>query len=95
MKESMAKQKYKITRKQKARRSKRKNEPRAERGAVRSCTHPQRTRRQEQGEKLRKARAKRTDQQQLAELDKVFGKGKGAKKERARLKERIKDAKSK
>ena len=62
---------------------------------VRSCTHPQRTRRQEQGEELRKARAKRTDQQQLAELDKVFGKGKGAKKERERLKERIKDAKSK
>ena len=58
--------------------------------SVRHCTHPQRTRRQEQAEKLRKARAKRTDQQQLAELDKVFGKGKGAKKERARLKERIK-----
>ena len=58
---------------------------------VRSCTHPQRTRRQEQAEKLRKARAKRTDQEQLAELDRVFGKGKGAKKERARLKERIKN----
>ena len=58
---------------------------------VRDCAHPQRTRRQEQGEKLRKARAERTDQQQLAELDKVFGKGKGAKKERARLKERIKN----
>ena len=62
---------------------------------VRSCTHPQRTRRQEQGEKLRKARAKRTDQQQLAELDKVFGKGKGAQKERARLKERIKNERNK
>ena len=62
---------------------------------VRSCTHPQRTRRQEQGEKLRKARAKRTDQQQLAELDKVFGKGKGAKKERARLKESIKNERKK
>ena len=62
---------------------------------VRSCTHPQRTRRQEQGEKLRKARAKRTDQQQLAELDKVFGKGKGAQKERARLKERIKNERKK
>ena len=62
---------------------------------VRSCTHPQRTRRQEQGEKLRKARAKRTDQQQLAELDKVFGKGKGAQKERARLKERIKNEQKK
>ena len=63
--------------------------------SVRQCPHPQRTRRQEQGEKLRKARAKRTDQQQLAELDKVFGKGKGATKERARLKERIKHDKSK
>ena len=63
--------------------------------SVRQCTHPQRTRRQEQAEKLRKARAKRTDQQQLAELDRVFGKGNGAKKERARLKERIKNAKSK
>ena len=63
------------------------NDPRS----VRQCTHPQRTRRQEQAEKLRKARAKRTDKQQLAELDKVFGKGKGAKKERARLKEGIKN----
>ena len=67
------------------------DEPRS----VRQCTHPQRTRRQEQAEKLRKARAKRTDKQQLAELDRVFGKGKGAKKERARLKERIKHDKSK
>ena len=58
---------------------------------VRQCTHPQRTRRQEQAEKLRRARAKRTDKQQLAELDRVFGKDKGAKKERARLKERIKN----
>jgi len=56
---------------------------------------PQRTRRQEQAEKLRKARAKRTDQQQLAELDRVFGKGKGAKKERARLKARIAEGKKK
>ena len=39
------------------------------------------------------ARAKRTDQQQLAELDRVFGKGNGAKKERARLKDRIRKAK--
>ena len=58
---------------------------------VRSCTHPQRTRRQEQAEKLRKARAKRTDQQQLNRLNKLLGKDKGAKKERAKLKERIKD----
>ena len=63
------------------------DEPRS----VRSCTHPLRTRRQEQAEKLRKARAKRTDQQQLNRLDKLLGKNKGAKKERAKLKERIKD----
>ena len=62
---------------------------------VRQCTHPQRTRRQESAKKCVEARAKRTDQQQLAELDRVFGKGKGAKKERARLKERIKNAKTK
>ena len=80
---------------QKYKQESKKQEVSPERGAVRSCTHPQRTRRQEQGEKLRKARAKRTDQQQLAELDIVFGKGKGAKKERARLKERIKHDKSK
>ena len=80
-------QKYK----QEAKKQEISDEPRS----VRSCTHPQRTRRQEQGEKLRKARAKRTDQQQLAELDRVFGKGNGAKKERARLKERIKNDKSK
>ena len=61
----------------------------------RQCTHPQRTRRQEQAEKLRKARAKRTDKEQLAELDRVFGKGNGAKKERARLKERIKNDRKK
>ena len=72
-----------------------KQEVSAEPRPVRSCTHPQRTRRQEQAEKLRKGRAKRTNKQQLAELDRVFGKGKGAKKERARLKERIKHDKSK
>ena len=63
------------------------DEPRS----VRSCTHPQLIRRQEQAEKLRKARAKRTDQQQLNQLDKLLGKNKGAKKERAKLKERIKN----
>ncbi len=67
------------------------DEPRS----VRQCTHPQRTRRQETAKKVAKARAKRTDQQQLAELDKLLGKGKGAKKERARLKERIKSERSK
>ena len=80
---------------QKYKQEAKKQELSAEPRSVRQCTHPQRTRRQEQGEKLRKARAKRTDKQQLAELDRVFGKGNGAKKERARLKERIKDAKNK
>jgi hypothetical protein len=34
---------------------------------------------------LQEERAKRTDQEQLQRLDEMFGKGKGAKKERARL----------
>ena len=34
-------------------------------------------------------RAKRTPQQQLGQLDKMFGQGKGAKKERARLKKQL------
>ena len=80
---------------QKYKQESKKQEVSAEPRPVRSCTHPQRTRRQEQAEKLRKARAKRTDQQQLAELDRVFGKGKGAKKERERLKERIKNEQKK
>ena len=67
------------------------DEPRS----VRQCTHPQAHRRQETAKKVAKARAKRTDQQQLAELDKLLGKGKGAKKERERLKERIKSERSK
>ncbi len=78
---------------QKYKQEAKKQELSAEPRSVRQCTHPQRTRRQEQAEKLRKARAKRTDQQQLAELDRVFGKGNGAKKERARLKDRIRKAK--
>jgi len=80
-------QKYK----QEAKKQEISDEPRS----TRSCTHPQRTRRQEQAEKLRRARAKRTDKQQLAELDRVFGKDKGAKKERAKLKERIKNERKK
>ena len=78
---------------QKYKQEAKKQELSAEPRSVRQCTHPQRTRRQEQAEKLRKARAKRTDQEQLAELDRVFGKGKGAKKERARLKDRIRQSK--
>ena len=61
----------------------------------RDCTHPRLARRQESAKKCAEARAKRTDQQQLAELDRVFGKGKGAKKERARLKDKIQNAKEK
>ena len=38
---------------------------------------------------LQEERSKRTDQQQLARLDKLFGKNKGAQKERAKLKSRI------
>ena len=41
------------------------------------------------------ARAARTDQQQLARLDKIFGVGLGAAKERARLLRRIEGAKNK
>ena len=62
---------------------------------VRSCTHPRRTRRQESAKKLTKARAERTDLEQLAHLDKLLGKNKGAKNERARLKGKIKNRKVK
>ena len=58
---------------------------------TRDCTHPQRTRRQASAKKCAEARAKRTDRQQLNRLDKLLGKNKGAQKERARLKERIKN----
>ena len=60
---------------------------------VRDCTHPQRTRRQESAKKLKEARAKLTDQQQLNKLDNLLGKGKGAEKERVRLKDRIRKSK--
>ena len=60
---------------------------------VRECAHPQRTRRQESAKKCAEARAKRTDQEQLDELDKLFGKGEGAKKERTRLRENIRKSK--
>ena len=43
----------------------------------------------EDAQKLLKERAKRTDQQQLARLDTMFGEGKGAQKERARLLKKI------
>ena len=67
------------------------DEPRS----VRSCSRPQLTRRQESPKKVQQARAKRTDQQQLTHLDQLLGKNKGAKKERVKLKERIKHDKSK
>jgi len=38
---------------------------------------------------LKAKRAERTDEQQLAHLDSILGPGKGAKKERARLKKNI------
>ncbi len=55
----------------------------------RECTHPQKEKRRESAKKCAESRAKRSDKQQLAHLDKILGKDKGAKKERARLKERI------
>jgi len=70
-----------------------KKEPVTEGRDVRQCTHPQRTRRQESAKKCAKARSERTDRQQLAHLDTILGKNKGAVKERARLAERIKNAK--
>ena len=45
--------------------------------------------RQERARDRKEARAKRTDTQQLKQLDKLNGKGKGAKRERARLAKRI------
>ena len=66
-----------------------KKEPSVEGRSVRECTHSQRARRQESAKKCVETRAKRTDQQQLARLDKLLGKNKGAVKERAKLKERI------
>ena len=53
------------------------------------CMHPQRKQRQESAKKCTEARAKRSDKQQLAHLDKLLGKNKGAEKERSRLKKRI------
>ena len=76
---------------QKYKQESKKQEVSPERGSVRECAHPQRARRQESAEKCAEARAKRTDQQQLVHLDKLLGKNKGATKERARLKERIKN----
>jgi len=57
--------------------------------SVRSCSHPQRKRRQENAKKVLAERAKRTEQEQLQRLDKLLGKNKGAKKERSRLKAKI------
>jgi hypothetical protein len=51
--------------------------------------HHRKQARRDQAETLKKDRALRTDQQQLIHLDKLLGKGKGAKKERARLKKQI------
>jgi len=43
----------------------------------------------EEAEERQAIRNKRTDQDQIAELDKMFGKGNGAKRERTRLLARI------
>ena len=67
-----------------------KKEASEETRSVRQCTHPQRTRRQESAKKCKEARLKRTNQEQLNHLDKLLGKNKGAKKERARLKDKVK-----
>lgn len=70
-----------------------KKEVESENRPVRQCTHPSRVRRQESAKKCADARAKRTDKEQLIHLDKVLGKNKGAKKERAKLKARISEGK--
>ena len=49
-----------------------------------------RAERRARAEELAEERAKRTPQQQLTRLDEMFGKGKGAQKERARLAKVIK-----
>jgi hypothetical protein len=46
-------------------------------------------RRQESATERQAARAERTEEAQLLELDRINGKGRGAKKERARLTKRI------
>ena len=70
---------------QKYKQESKKQEVSAEPRSVRKCTHPHRTHRQESAKRCAEARAKRTDKEQLAELDRVLGKDKGANKERARL----------
>ena len=52
-------------------------------------THPARKKRRESAKNRSEARAKRSDKQQLAHLDKLLGKNKGVEKERARLKKNI------
>ena len=51
--------------------------------------------RRKRAEALAEERAKRTPEQQIARLDQMFGEGKGAVKERAKLAKRIADAKPK
>jgi ABC-type enterochelin transport system substrate-binding protein len=46
----------------------------------------------DQAARLQQERANRTDQEQLKRLDQLFGSGQGAKRERARLLERIANA---
>jgi len=49
--------------------------------------------RRKRAEAQAEERAKRTPEQQIARLDQMFGKGKGAAKERARLAKQISDSK--
>ena len=78
---------------QKYKQESKKQELSTEPRSVGESSHPQRSRRQEQAKRLCEARAKLTDQQQLNKLDKLLGKGKGATKERAKLKDRIRKTK--
>ena len=75
--------------------AKKKREEAVAPASKKECTHPRRLKRQESAKRCAEERASRTDEQQLKHLDKLLGKNKGAKKERARLKNKIKNAKAK
>ena len=78
---------------QKYKQDSKKQEIKQESTSIRQCTHPKRVLRQKSAKKCAEARAKRTDVEQLNHLDKMLGKNKGAKKERLRLKDRIRKSK--
>lgn len=58
-------------------------------GPTRVCNWLHRTEKQGNATKLAEDRANRTDTEQLEHLDSILGQGKGAVKERARLKARM------